>query len=277
MLRRVRWPGRVRAWWQETPSAIRWVTYISVPIGFITVGLGVYGDYRQWWEGRSFLTNLVSSFASLLFGVPTALVVLAHLSGMQAEAIERRSVQRSARQAAADFEAAVLYGFRTRELVAAAHSLHFVRRASRAYRSALAESTPDARQVVRAFHERQGAFEEHLPLGLFGYADEWVERISMGLLRLDDIRPRVADAGINWIGMGIYRALKDAVQKVERLAPGAVHEQRHAIHRLDSAGATIVPGPEKQLLLGEASSTDQYLEQVEMLLRLARGVRAHAI
>ncbi|MFE5483040.1 hypothetical protein [Streptomyces sp. NPDC056527] len=89
--------GRLRSariWWLDTPRAIRCVVYVSIPLGSLAIGLGVYGDGHGWWDDRSFLTNLASSFASLLFGVPLALVVLTHLSGMQAEVAERRAAHR---------------------------------------------------------------------------------------------------------------------------------------------------------------------------------------
>lgn len=282
MSRRVR---RVRSWWQETPSAIRWVTYISVPLGFITVGLGVYGDFRQWWEGWSFLTNLVSSFASLLFGVPTALVVLSHLSGMQADAIERRSLRRSVHQAAADFEAAVMAGFKAQGLDAVKQSLRVLLETSHTYWAVLTGPTPDATQVLEAYRERERAFVQHLSItrhrlllhSMFS-ASEWTERMSMSWFRLDnDIRPRMADAGLPWLHTRSYLQLKDGIQEVEVLTRHAFdHGQTYTIRHLEEAGASIVPGPEKQELLNEATTTDKYLKHVDDFLRHLRAVRSLA-
>jgi hypothetical protein len=49
----------------------------------VAFGLGLWGDAHHWWDDRSFLTNLLSSFTGLLVGVPFALVVLSHLGAMQ--------------------------------------------------------------------------------------------------------------------------------------------------------------------------------------------------
>ncbi|MFE5517335.1 hypothetical protein ACFQ9Q_06300 [Streptomyces virginiae] len=87
----------------DTPSAIRWVVYVCLPLGSLAITMGVYGDGQGWWDDRSFLTNLASSFASLLFGVPLALVVLSHLSAMQDVVVERRVAQQQTQRVARDF------------------------------------------------------------------------------------------------------------------------------------------------------------------------------
>ncbi|SEE69370.1 hypothetical protein SAMN05428938_8132 [Streptomyces sp. KS_5] len=79
----------IRRWWKDTPDPVRWVAYICLPLGALTLGLGVYGDGHGWWDHRGFLTNLMPSFTSLLFGVPTALFVLGGLGDAQNQA--RRS------------------------------------------------------------------------------------------------------------------------------------------------------------------------------------------
>lgn len=65
-------------------------------LGCALVGLGVAGDSRGWWESRSFLTNLASSFTGLMFAVPFALVVLSRIGEAHAELADRRAAARQA-------------------------------------------------------------------------------------------------------------------------------------------------------------------------------------
>ncbi|MGW3647561.1 hypothetical protein [Streptomyces sp. NPDC000878] len=69
---------------------VRWVVYVCLPLGTLVACVGVYGDSQQWWEHRNFLTNLVSSVTGLLFGAPTALIVLSNLGDAQTQAREER-------------------------------------------------------------------------------------------------------------------------------------------------------------------------------------------
>ncbi len=83
--------NRIASFWSETSPSSRWVTYVSVPLGTCMAVLGLIGDSHGWWENRSFLTNLLSSTTSVLFGIPTALIVLGpaascpHVVGRQTE------------------------------------------------------------------------------------------------------------------------------------------------------------------------------------------------
>jgi hypothetical protein len=77
---------------------------------------GVYGDHRGWWEHRSFLTNLVSSLASVMFGIPTALLILGHLSNAQAEALQKQQVRRRARREIEAFRHVLLRAFSATDL-----------------------------------------------------------------------------------------------------------------------------------------------------------------
>ncbi|MGW4086973.1 hypothetical protein ACWEGS_28475 [Streptomyces sp. NPDC004822] len=217
MLRRLEWAGRLRAWWQDTPVAVRWVAYIGIPLGCVTVGLGVYGDSHHWWDGRSFLTNLVSSFASLLFGVPTALVVLTHLSGMQAEAMERRAVQRSARQAIGQFERALLVGIKPHDLDEARSALERAVNASHTYRDHLLDRRRAHLGSLEAYRARQAAFDEHLNLSGMPY-QLWLAEISTRWKRLDtELRPRLEEVGLWWLTMPSYLVFTNAMQKLESL------------------------------------------------------------
>ncbi len=108
--------GRARAWWRSTPRTIRRVVWVSLPLGVAFVAVGVYGDGHGLWDNRSFLTNLASSFASLFFGVPLALVFLSHLTAMQENAVESRAAHALARRHVDDLLRALETTFPDREL-----------------------------------------------------------------------------------------------------------------------------------------------------------------
>ncbi|MFE4575729.1 hypothetical protein [Streptomyces chartreusis] len=264
--------SRLRAWWQGTPVAVRWVAYIAIPMGCVTVGLGVYGDSHHWWDGRSFLTNLVSSFASLLFGVPTALVVLAHLSGMQAEAMERRAVQRSARQAAVQFERALLAGIKPQDLVAARSAVERAAIASHAYRDRLGDRR-GSHGSLEAYRARQAAFGEHLNLsGLDSHI--WLAEISLRWNRLDtELRPRLEEMGLQWLTMPSYLVFRNSMQELESL-PAQVFEARLEgdLERMERRPHARRPGDVYELL-PEAKNTSVCLSAISAMLRQMNYVR----
>ncbi|MEV5099988.1 hypothetical protein ACFC5H_31690 [Streptomyces rochei] len=208
------WIAGSRQWWRTTPRAIRWVVYLCFPLGCAAVGLGIYGDAHQWWENRSFLTNLASSFASLLFGVPTALVVLSHLSEMQAEAIERRSVQNRLRFATQAYRAlafkhvrpGVLPTFDSKVSELLVINEELIQALERGRLSAAA-------QVER----RTMAFRESFT---GDGRDQAVWMDSLGLLweQLDrEIRPLVEGAGMAWMSLERHRVMRARHENLARI------------------------------------------------------------
>ncbi|MDW6061303.1 hypothetical protein SAZ11_28940 [Streptomyces sp. FXJ1.4098] len=214
------WTGRVKAWWRDTPIAIRWVAYVCVPLGFLAVGLGVYGDGHHWWDDRSFLTNLASSFTSLLFGVPTALIALSHLSAVQAEASDRRSARNRAEVAVREFRYALMHGFRdaaTRSQRSLAEALMRLDQVNRELMLALSQSNADL--VQQKYQERDAAMSQLLDSG-FRLGSErfeaWLEEISIAWHRLDrEIRPRLEELGLRWMEPRAYLVVRKAVVALE--------------------------------------------------------------
>lgn len=92
--------------WRETPALTKTLCKIMPALGCLLVLLGVLGDSRGWWDNRSFLTNLISSFTGLMFAVPFALVVLSRLGEAHALIAEQRAVQRHSERVLRDFHAA---------------------------------------------------------------------------------------------------------------------------------------------------------------------------
>ncbi|WP_327591533.1 hypothetical protein [Streptomyces chartreusis] len=96
---------RVRTVWHETPPLTKALCKVMPPLGGVIVALGVVGDLRGWWEGLGFLTNLVSSFAGLMFAVPFALVALSRLGEAHELLAEQRATKWHSERILADFHA----------------------------------------------------------------------------------------------------------------------------------------------------------------------------
>ncbi|WP_228981418.1 hypothetical protein [Streptomyces sp. DH12] len=95
----------MRKIWTEAPSATKKVTYIGVPLGLALAALGIAGDKGGWWEGWSYVTNLLSSLTGLCFAVPFALLILNYLAEPHAEAAQRRAAWRLAERTVAEYDA----------------------------------------------------------------------------------------------------------------------------------------------------------------------------
>ncbi|MEW1580854.1 hypothetical protein AB0407_22470 [Streptomyces microflavus] len=108
--------ARVWAWIAETPRLVRQWTVVLLLFGCALVALGLQADARGWWEGHEFLTNLVSSFTSLCFGVPAALLVFSHLGQAQEQARNKVQARTQALHAATEFEAVLLAPFAAADL-----------------------------------------------------------------------------------------------------------------------------------------------------------------
>ncbi|NNN33149.1 hypothetical protein HLK59_22870 [Streptomyces sp. S3(2020)] len=85
--------------WNETPQLTKTLCEIMPAVGCCLVALGVTGDQREWWDGRAFLTNLLTSFTGLMFAVPFALLVLSRLGEAHSELADQRAARRIARDA----------------------------------------------------------------------------------------------------------------------------------------------------------------------------------
>ncbi|MEV5786481.1 hypothetical protein AB0L42_36620 [Streptomyces sp. NPDC052287] len=118
--------ARARRWWRSTPRLIQRFSIILLVIGAALASTGVWLDHTNWWEGHNFLINLVSSFTSLCFGVPTALLVLSHLGNAQADARQQQRAENQARSEIHEFQVALTRIFNaasTAELATKARSL----------------------------------------------------------------------------------------------------------------------------------------------------------
>ncbi|MFJ3094631.1 hypothetical protein [Streptomyces hydrogenans] len=202
--------ARARLWWLDTPRLIRKIVWVCIPLGVIAVSLGVYGDGHGWWDDRSFLTNLASSFASLLFGVPLALVVLTHLSAMQAEVAERRTAQRRISDAEKQFVAAFQGRLPTANVHETAEKFFSLATHARTVRRAIHNPTARAEPVSAVaadfLQEYRAAFVD---------PQAWGSHVGRRWNVLDqEARPLAEAAGLPWIRAG---EVHDVTKSVEGL------------------------------------------------------------
>ncbi|MFF8696253.1 hypothetical protein ACF08W_28980 [Streptomyces sp. NPDC015144] len=227
------------------------MAYVSVPVGLLATALGVYGDTRGWWDNRGFLTNLVSSFTSLLFGVPTALVVLSHLQGKQAEAMERRAVKNRAEAAKQAYrelalqlvrpEARTNYGVVVAGFLVTGDEI----------RQGLERNPPLPGKLHELYEKRVADFRGTFT-GEGRELVEWIESMLLLWEQMDsEIRPLIEGAGLRWMPLDRYRELRvhherlasidrSAVirevntlnEYVRNLSTGSLPQRRSAVRRL---------------------------------------------
>jgi hypothetical protein len=210
---------RVRSYWADTAPSVKWVTYIFMPAGVVLGSAGLYGDAHGWWDERGFLTNLLSSAVSLLFGVPTALIVLGQLSAHQAEVLERRAVKRRARVAVSAYRHTLLRGFSVNdpELIGATLSelLLANHRWSEAVHSAGADEASSS-ALNEAQANRASLINTCLRLRRPLDVGEWLDEIVLRWRQLDgEIRPRIEETGLRWMGSRAYMTVHRTIGRIE--------------------------------------------------------------
>ncbi|WP_314254702.1 hypothetical protein [Streptomyces sp. DSM 40907] len=197
----------------DTPRAIRWVVYVCLPLGAFAITLGIYGDGHGWWDDRSFLTNLASSFASLLFGVPLALVVLSHLSAMQDVVVERRLAQRQVRRVAEDFRSIFLTLLPSANL-AELHEAIGRLDDDLGEMGRLMVETPDDIRRLGFVHSR--AVVHYGDVSPIDY-EAWAAHIKRQWTVLDqEIRPAVLSSTLNWMSAPAALRISQAVELLQR-------------------------------------------------------------
>ena len=93
--------------WQNVSPWLRAACLAMWAGAAVVTAVGVAGDLTGWWMRLPFLTNVASSLAGALFGVPFALLVLQRVAATERERYSQREAQRFARVAAAAVAAEV--------------------------------------------------------------------------------------------------------------------------------------------------------------------------
>ncbi|MFF3639062.1 hypothetical protein [Streptomyces sp. NPDC002250] len=227
-----RWWERFELWWETTPRLIRRISAVLLVLGCLLICLGLWLDHIHGWVGHEFLINLVSSFTSLCFGVPTALLVFSHLGNAQEEARQTMRARIHARQAVREFSRTVLEPFgllsleelsnrlgRLREELAPVRLMRWndparfliLDQARAAFRDLLAEmdhggvSLPFSDRGARDLHERERL-------------KDWRNLIQAQWKILStEVRPRVTDYELPWLEA---RVEAETTRAVEALLAG---------------------------------------------------------
>ncbi|WP_189817005.1 hypothetical protein [Streptomyces olivaceoviridis] len=193
---------------------IRVVVYICVPLGLSGIAVGIYGDHHRWWEHQSFLTNLISSLTSVMFGIPTALLLLGYLSNAQAEALQKQQVRRRARRDIDAFQQVLLRPFSASDLASlrtqktdldhAVTALRAVPRIEGAHRRPLEE----VREAITAWVDQVRPLEANYQQALASmtsqavglHASPWIEDLQAHWEQLDQgLRFQMSEADQAWL------------------------------------------------------------------------------
>ncbi|MFA3839505.1 hypothetical protein [Streptomyces aureus] len=212
---------RIRAWWFDTAKQARWTTYVCIPIGVAGLLSGVYGDSHHGWDDRAFLTNLISSLTSLMFGVPTALLIITHLGNYQTEALEKRQVARRVRAELEVLEQALLQNLGPDSVLYVRQRLAALKRTTLAI---LDHLPPEGEAMTESLFESQVTHVricQHILERLFSDRDrekfnKWMNEIQAQWKVLDeDVRPSVANTGNPWITLAKGSEARNALPTIQ--------------------------------------------------------------
>ncbi|GGT26974.1 hypothetical protein GCM10010222_80960 [Streptomyces tanashiensis] len=245
--------------------------YTCIPLGTVAIGLGIYGDAHGWWDDRSFLTNLASSFASLLFGVPLALVVLTHLSAMQAEVGERRVAQRRITEAERSFVRAFQQPFPTTDVAATKSHLETLQ-------PQISNVQDILRQIVNAamvgvLPNSAEPFESAVQEAVRTYrkvwhaSPTWAEHVVRQWSVLDEeARPLAEATGLHWLDASTVLHINKSMAELSTL-------RLPTPSRLELIASEVIDGIRASHALGnEVHTLGRMLEVVHDWARASRQV-----
>lgn len=190
-----------------------------VPLGITCALLGAVGDAREWWDNRAFLTNLASSFTSLLFGVPVALLVLSRLTDAQAEATLRRQVVRRARGSVQSLHDTVMQRCRTSDPATLAAELLLLRDKNREMQDKLSTPRPQRaalQDLANLAEERNNLWDQICRLRLRDarMLRLWMSTISRQWTEIEQVRARATEAGMRWLPSNLEIRVSSAVERL---------------------------------------------------------------
>ncbi|MFE1028300.1 hypothetical protein ACFW5I_27660 [Streptomyces sp. NPDC058818] len=196
-------------------------------LGALLAGTGLWLDHTSWWDGHSFLVNLVSSLTSLCFGVPTALLVLSHLGNAQADARRSRRAADFASAEIEEFHASLTSTFNTgnvADLYSEARTL-----TSRLHQLSQLRDT-DGSATAEFLNDFSALLKVRAPLA-YRSPTTWLDlsadrlqrrRIEKWHVRVDtqwrvlsnEVRPMVVDCGLPWLPRSPAAAGEQAIRRL---------------------------------------------------------------
>ncbi|MGW8485434.1 hypothetical protein [Streptomyces sp. NPDC055886] len=177
------------------------------------------GDERGWWDNRGFLTNLASSFTSLLFGVPVALLVLSRLADAQAEATLRRQVMQRASGSVQSLHEAVMQRCRASDSSTLAAELLLLRDKNREMQDKLSIPRPQRlalQDLANLAEERNNLWDQICRIRLKDarMLRLWMSAISRQWAEIEQVRARATEAGMRWLPSNLEVRVSSAVERL---------------------------------------------------------------
>ncbi|WP_329580549.1 hypothetical protein [Streptomyces sp. NBC_01361] len=185
-------------------------TVVLLAIGIVAGVVGLIADGQRWWDGHEFLSNLASSFTSLCFGVPAALLVFSHLGEAQTQSRDAERARLRATQEVDEFRAILLQPFAAPGLEDLSGLVSEVeagmKRQSREFRRGTSETVTAAQDALDeaianlmvAPGPHNGRQPWRTPWGR--NMKPWGNLVAGQWDVLDrEIRPRLAELGLPWV------------------------------------------------------------------------------
>ncbi len=250
--------------WRATTPEVRALCIVLWTAGVITLAAGAWGDFNGWWDDHGFLSNVASSAASGLLGVPFALVVIQHITLRQSDNRERREVRHLAARLASELAADA--GRLCR--VSGISSLGTAIRAARD--TLTARDEPEAEVVRRAYELWAEVVSPPVnsQVLLSRMAATWRAMVN-------DVRPRLTRAGGAWLDTQLVTLLDEILSGA--LSPESdfswMEGVRHAVNDLSPARLRQRRGAEVHL--HRLEQAERYVREVERAGRYAEDIQRH--
>lgn len=97
---------------RTTPDVVWVLSALSVALGLIALGAGLWADTQGFWRLGPFATNVASSVTTGLFGLPVAVLLISALTDSSIRHRQRVNLQESIKGSAQRLAAAASYGVR---------------------------------------------------------------------------------------------------------------------------------------------------------------------
>jgi hypothetical protein len=96
-----------RVTWKEASPGLRGSAILLWALGTVIGLIGLLGDVLGWWDGLSFLTNLVSSLTGAMIGIPIAVIILQRITAKHAQRLAQAATRQRVAGLAGTFSVAV--------------------------------------------------------------------------------------------------------------------------------------------------------------------------
>ena len=202
----------IARFWTSVSPVVRRTCYVLWCLGTALLFLGVIGDIQKWWTERPFVTNVVSSATTALFGIPIALIFLQRLIYLQNLHHAKAEVVSITRRVRADLHSNVT-AICPQGLVDLLQTYNLVR------------------DIFAKFVSDEAESETESWVSMFNLCRSYVLKLTQSLPRREvvqyslqklagtrnymnnHLRPRFDDVGVEWIDAQLQIDHDDALEK----------------------------------------------------------------